>query len=257
VRWRAAERWLGLLRSLIIYRRPGRQKALVELYRPFVGPGDLVFDVGAHLGDRTVAFATLGARVVALEPQPLVRAWLERWVGGRPEVTVRGEAVGARPGTARLAVSRRTPTVSTLAGDWPGSLAERNPSFRGVRWEESVEVPVTTLDLLVEAHGAPSFIKIDVEGWEAEVLAGLSQPVPALSLEFVTGALEVAVACVERLEALGSYEFNAIPGEERAFVMERWVAAGEMVDWLTRGAGGASSGDVYARLGATEGGGDG
>ena len=45
-----------------------------RLYGQFVRPGDLVFDVGAHVGDRIAAFRRLGARVVAVEPQPaLVR----------------------------------------------------------------------------------------------------------------------------------------------------------------------------------------
>ena len=71
--WRRVERWLGLARSLVIYWRPGRQRGLRELYRPFLCAGDLAFDVGAHLGDRTAAFQKLGARVVALEPQPAAR----------------------------------------------------------------------------------------------------------------------------------------------------------------------------------------
>ena len=40
------------------------------LYRRFVGPGDLAFDIGSHVGDRIGAFRRLGARVIALEPQP-------------------------------------------------------------------------------------------------------------------------------------------------------------------------------------------
>src|SRR5690606_17457557 len=67
LRWVRGERWLGITRSLIVYWRPGRQRGLRDLYRPFVAPGGLVFDVGAHIGDRTAAFASLGARVVALE----------------------------------------------------------------------------------------------------------------------------------------------------------------------------------------------
>ena len=78
--WRGLEQWLGLVRSLIIYWRPDRQRGLRELYRPVVGAGDLAFDVGAHLGDRTHAFRKLGACVVALEPQPAVRRWLVRIV---------------------------------------------------------------------------------------------------------------------------------------------------------------------------------
>jgi len=245
---RRAERWLGLVRSLIIYWRPGRQRGLRELYRPFVGAGDLVFDVGAHLGDRTAAFRKLGARVVALEPHPAVRRWLELLVGRSQGVSVRAEAVGGAVGTARLVLSHRTPSVSSLAEDWPSTLPERNLGFRGVRWDDSVEVPVTTLDALIEHSGLPRFCKIDVEGYEVEVLAGLSHRIPALSVEFVAGALDIAQACVRRLEVLGDYEFNAVRGEERSFISKRWLAADELVAWLEGGAGSVSSGDVYARL---------
>jgi FkbM family methyltransferase len=249
LRWpRRAERWLGLVRSLVVYRRPGRQRGLRRLYRAFVRPGDLVFDVGAHLGDRTAAFAALGARVIALEPQPDVLRWLRRLVGRLDSVTVRGEALGPEPGIARLAVSRRNPTVSTLADGWRRAIGDANPGFEGVRWQETVEVEVTTLDALIATYGVPSFCKIDVEGFEAEVLAGLSRTVPALSVEFVAGATGVAAACVRRMADLGRYEFNAIPGEEREFVSERWLDADGMCAWLAAGADGAPSGDVYARL---------
>ena len=240
--------WVGLLRSLGIYWRPGRQRGLRRLYRPFVGPGDLVFDVGAHLGDRSVAFAGLGARVVALEPQPHVARWLRRLVRRHRRITVRPEAVGRTPGTAPFAISRRTPTVSTLATSWRRRIPNANPSFRRVRWEQIMEVPVTTLDALIEAHGLPAFCKIDVEGSEAEVLAGLSQAVRGVSVEFVAGSLEVAAACVQRLDQLGVYEFNAVAGERRQFVFDQWLTSRRMLEWLDRGVGGVSSGDIYARL---------
>ena len=238
----------GIFRSLVVSWRPGRQPGLRRMYAPFVGPGDLVFDVGAHLGDRTAAFASLGARVVALEPQPGLARWLARLVGGRPGVAILREAVGREEGTAVLAVSQAHPTVSTLAHGWRRSVARSNPTFRGVRWEETVEVPVTTLDLLIANHGEPRFCKIDVEGHEAEVLAGLSRPLPALSLEFVAGTLEVAVSCVRRLEDLGNYEFNVIPGERRRFLLEEWMDGPGIRAWFNGGAAGLSSGDLYARL---------
>ena len=244
--------WLGLARSLVVYWRPGRQRGLRRLYRGLVRPGDLVFDVGAHLGDRSVAFAALGARVVALEPQPQILPWLRRLVRRRHLITVRAEAVGRAVGTARLAISRWTPTVSTLADGWRETLPQLNPTFRRTRWDEVVEVPVTTLDTLIDTYGVPRFCKIDVEGHEAEVLAGLSQPVPGLSFEFVSGSLDVAVACTHRLAALGTYEFNAVPGEERRFVFDEWVSGDHAARWIAAGAGGASSGDLYARL-ATDG----
>ena len=240
--------WFGLLRSLVIYWRPGRQKGLRRLYSTLVNPGDLVFDVGAHLGDRSVAFAALGARVVALEPQPQVVPLLRRLVGRNDRIIVRAEAVGRAVGTARLAISMRTPTVSTLADTWRKKLPQANFGFRRVRWEGAAEVSVITLDALIEIYGLPRFCKIDVEGYEAEVLAGLSHPIPGVAVEFVSGGLEVAVACIHRLDELGRYEFNAIAGESRGFVFDDWVRSKGIANWLDQGAGGALSGDIYARL---------
>ena len=240
--------WLGLLRSFVIYWRPGRQRRLRQFYQPLVGPGDLVFDIGAHLGDRTLAFATLGARVVALEPQPQLFSWLKHLVGHHARVTVRTEAVGRAVGIAQLAISRRTPTVSTLAKAWRQQIPETNPSFRHVRWDRVVDVPVTTLDALIDTYGLPNFCKIDVEGYEAEVLAGLSRQIPRMSLEFVSGSLDIAVNCIRRLNELGPYEFNAVPGEQRYFVFDRWITSNHLLEWLGAGAKSISSGDLYAQL---------
>jgi len=240
--------WIGLIRSLIVYRRPGRQRGLRRLYAPFVREGDLVFDVGAHLGDRSAAFAALGARVIAFEPQPHVAHLLRRLVGRNERITVREEAVGARRGTEHLAISRRTPTVSTLSGSWRTQLTRTNAGFRSVRWEESVPVPVVTLDGLIESYGVPSFCKIDFEGYEAEVLAGLSRPLAGLSVEFVAGQLDVAAACVARLQELGSYRFNVVAGEQRTFAFEAWMDGDAAIAWIESGADGVASGDMYAVL---------
>lgn len=237
----------GIVRSLVIYWRPGRQDALRELYAPFVIPDDLVFDVGAHVGDRTVAFAELGARVVALEPNPALLPWLRRFAGRRPGVTIVEEAVGPEAGKARLALSEATPTLSTLAAEWKERIVRDNPTFRDARWDREVEVVVTTLDDLIARFGEPSFCKIDVEGHEAAVLEGLSRPLEAVSFEFVAGTADVAVGCVRRLESLGAYDFNVVVGESRDFIQAEWMDAESVVAWLEAGAGGASSGDVYAR----------
>jgi FkbM family methyltransferase len=240
-------RLLGLARSAVVYRRPGRQRGLRRFYAAFVSPGDLVFDVGAHLGDRTAAFAALGARVVAVEPQPDFARWLRRLDGRRGSVTVREEAAGPRVGRAQLATSGRHPPLATVAHGWRARIGQANPSFRTVRWDQTIEVPMTTLDRLIEEHGVPSFCKIDVEGYEADVLAGLSHAVGALSVEFVQGSLEIALACIERLTELGPWEYNAVLGERRDFVFSSWQAPAAIRGWVAAGAQGASSGDLYAR----------
>lgn len=217
------------------------------MYRPFVQPGDLVFDVGAHLGDRTRAFASLGASVVAFEPQPQLRALLIRLEARQPLVTIRSEAVGASTGDASLAISQATPTVSTMATAWRQGIGAANETFRNVQWEERVIVPTVTLDSLIAQFGMPAFCKIDVEGYEPEVLAGLSRPIPALSIEFVAGSLDGTRTCIQRLTQLGDYEYNVIPGEGRAFLFSQWLESKDLLKWLDNGAGQSSSGDVYAR----------
>ncbi|NBD96150.1 MAG: FkbM family methyltransferase [Gammaproteobacteria bacterium] len=243
-RWRE---WTGLARSLWVYRRPGRQRGLRRLYRPFVPPGGLVFDIGAHLGDRTSAFSALGARVVALEPQPTLFAWLERFCERRPQVTLLRQAVGAEAGEADLMLAERHPAVATLSQDWIGEVRADHQGFDKVRWAGRLRVPVTTLDALIARYGMPDFCKIDVEGFEAEVLAGLSRPIPALSVEFVRGALARTRRCVDLLEALDRYRFNVVVGEKRRFLWERWCDAEAVREWLGVDAEAIASGDLYAR----------
>jgi FkbM family methyltransferase len=230
-----------------IYWRPGRQKALREFYAQFLRPGDLAFDIGAHLGDRSVAFAALGARVVALEPQPHLAPWLQRFTRAHRQIKIRCEAIGSEPGNAQLAVSVLTPTVSTAAAMWRHRMSAKHSGFKGVRWGQTLQVRVTTLDHLIATYGEPRFCKIDVEGAEAEALAGLTRPIEALSVEFVSGAEDIALECVDRLETLAPYEYNAVAGEAREFIFDTWADAAATRKWLADGAGGVSSGDLYAR----------
>ena len=156
-------------------------------------------------------------------------------------------ACTAQPNTAPVS-AHKPDGMSTLATGWRDAIHKSNPGARKVRWEDEVEVSVVTLDSLIETYGAPEFCKIDVEGYELEVLAGLSRPVAGLSIEFVHGALEEAVACVRRIRELGPYRFNIVVGERRDFGFDAWATADEIIDWLTVGSGGTSSGDIYARL---------
>jgi FkbM family methyltransferase len=241
------DRIAGVTRSLVLYHGiPFRARRLARLYAPFLAPGTLAFDVGAHAGNRVRAFRQLGARVVAVEPQPDFVRLLRTLYGGDPRVVILEAAVGAAPGEARLLVSERTPTVTTLSADWARRVAA-DPSFRGVSWSPGARVPVTTLDALVAAHGRPDFVKLDVEGSEGEALAGLSTPVAALSFEYLAAAREVALACVDRLAALGRYEYNWSAGERQRLAAPRWLEPDAIRAVLRRLA--AGSGDVYARLG--------
>jgi FkbM family methyltransferase len=242
------DRALGLARSIAVYHAiPLRRRRMRRLYAQFVRAGDLVFDVGAHAGNRARAFAALGCHVVALEPQPDFARLLRSLFGRSARIEVVEMAVGDGVGRAVLSVSERTPTVTTLSPAWREARAAE-PGFAGVRWNRRIEVDTTTLDLLIVRFGLPSFIKIDVEGAEPAVLGGLSHPVQALSFEYLPRALDQVQACIARLAGLGSYRFNWSPGESYCLESPSWLTGDELLEKLSAAGAQRRSGDVYARL---------
>jgi len=144
-------------------------------------------------------------------------------------------------------VNPDNPTVSTASHEIVGAARDA-PGWEAQRWTRTIRVPVTTLDSLIARHGIPAFIKIDVEGFELEVLAGLSRPVKALSFEFTTIQRNVALDCMERCVALGLRHFNAALGESQTLVHSGWVGSVDIASWLTELPHAANSGDIYAAL---------
>lgn len=240
--------WLGVVRSLRIYYgdRP-RRDAMDALHARFLKNGDLAFDIGSHVGDRVASFRRLGARAVALEPQPALARTLRLLFALDRSVTVEKKAVGAREGEIEIKLNLKNPTVATASDEFIHA-ADGAPGWEGQAWTRSIKVPMTTLDALIARHGEPAFVKIDVEGFEDDVVAGLSRPIAALSLEFTTIQRDVAIRAVERLSRLGGYSFNAALGESQHLEHPEPLDARGIAHWIAGLPMEANSGDVYAAL---------
>src|SRR5271157_163822 len=148
-----------------------------EFYSQFMSSKDVVFDIGANIGNRTRVFAELAGLVVAVEPQESCWEVLKTEFGGNRRVIPIREAAGAKEGTGYLQLSG---VLSSLSPSWIDAV-KKSGRFSCHSWGDPYPVGMTTLDRLIKIFGVPSFVKIDVEGYEFEVLKGLSSPVGALS----------------------------------------------------------------------------
>jgi FkbM family methyltransferase len=212
-----------------------QRRELKAFYATFIANGDRVFDIGANRGEYSVVFASLGASVVAVEPNPRLAGLLRRRLRGSVVVEC---ALGSSAGHAELYLGSDE-EHSTISSEW---AARRAHLMSG----EAFEVTVCSLDDLIAAHGMPRFVKIDVEGHEYETLRGLTHPVPMLQFEYQSRLLEDCRQCIELIQGLGSYELG-IPSDG-AIHWER-LQTDELIQALEKAAAaGNESGDLFARL---------
>jgi FkbM family methyltransferase len=224
--------------------RPAQLRAhreQVNFYRSWLPANALCFDVGANIGEKSEALLMAGARVVAFEPNPCVLPELKARCLHDSRWSLVAAAMGSGPAIASL-YARRNTGQSSLAQEWG------NGPVSGV-----FHVPVITLDLAIQTYGMPFFCKIDVEGWELEVLNGLSQPVPWLSFEFHLNEEGIArtLGCLRRLVEFGQAQVNIGPAERAAFFWQEWLSLEHFLDWfpgdLKQSLPGDTYGDIYVR----------
>jgi len=191
-------------------------------YKQFIQPGDLVFDIGANVGNRVEVFLALGAKVVAIEPQPACAVILRQKFGDR--IQIENVGLGSKPGELDMHIATDS-TISTFSSDFIAATGSER--FKQHKWVDTIKVPITTFDALIEKYGVPVFAKIDVEGFETEVLKGLHQPIPALSLEYCVPELQTNLNdCMNMLSALSNHAtFNYAAVEEMKLVLDDWQDA--------------------------------
>lgn len=216
----------------------------MNFYSQIIQGNDLCFDIGANYGNRTEVFLKLGAKVVAVDPQPFPVKFLRRKF--KNKIMIEDKAIGSSRGKAKLFVSSAT-TLSTLSKEWLDKV--RKTRFTEAKWNEILTVDMITLDDLVEKYGKPDFCKIDVEGYELEVFKGLTNPLKMISFEFtIPEFIDRAIECINYLNSLGSIKCNYSPGETMKFGLEDWSTAENFKTFFyTLPEKGVIDGDIYVK----------
>jgi FkbM family methyltransferase len=218
----------------------------LAFYAQFIKPGDLCFDVGANIGNRTEVFVELGAKTVCCEPQAVCLQRLHQLFGNNPNVIMVEKAIGDYEGTAELSICEDASTISTLSTHWKtnGRFAHK------FEWNKTQSVPITTLDRLIAEYGLPKFCKIDVEGFELSVLKGLTQPIPVISFELNIELIDDMAQCIRHLQSIAAVEFNYSLAESMEFACPHWLSGDELLATLSATNNQELWGDIYAKLNA-------
>lgn len=220
-----------LVRSLF---KSAEEKELTNkrrsFYQQFLQPGDTYFDVGANLGNRIEPLVGQGIKIVAVEPQAHCASYLRRKFGRA--ITVVQKGLGARDEQAQMFISSAH-VLSSFSPDWIDSV-QKSGRFKEVTWEKSAAISITTLDALIRQYGKPKFVKIDVEGFEVEVLKGLSTPIENISFEYTTPEqTQKALDCLSKLHSLSpGMRCNYSTGEELEWALPQWLSYEEMVSHI-------------------------
>jgi len=228
---------------------PGKEKEAINrrklFYSSFIKKGDLCFDVGANLGNRIEPLLQIEAKVIAIEPQKSCYDYLNNKYGKRIILITKGLSDSEE--VKKFYISNVSP-LSSFSEEWINAVKEKR--FKKYNWKKVVEIQMTTLDKLIIEYGVPVFIKIDVEGYELEVIKGLTTPVNLISFEYTTPEQTMrAIDCLTQIERVNNnIECNYSIGESMEFALGNWLPVNQMKEHvLSRQFIDSDFGDIYVR----------
>ena len=244
------KRVVNLVSSIL--KKEMAQKKIHLTYLKIINKGDLVFDVGSNIGDKTKIFLDLGANVVSIEPQEACYKILKRRYGNRvlnyllgynDRIILLNKGLNEEEGYKQLNICE-TSVLSTMSDKWMKESRFSNAH----QWSKTQLVPVTTLDSLIIKYGLPKFCKIDVEGFEYPVIKGLKQPIPFISFEFSKELFVETEKCINYLLTLGNPIFNVSIGESGEFIFTEWVKSNDVIEYIHTSSDCLLWGDIYVQF---------
>lgn len=203
----------------------------MDIFKSIIKVGDLVFDVGSNMGDKSEIFLSLGARVVGFEPQyNCFKQTVNRFMNNI-NFTSENLALDKKIGVETMYIANYH-TISTMSKEFIDETKKER--FTNYRWDETVKVNIEKLDNMIVKYGLPEFIKIDVEGYELNVLEGLTNPVKYISIEYTPELRKNAIECVEYIDKLNDNQtlFNYGYCNMSEFKYDEWISKDEIIKYL-------------------------
>ena len=222
------------LRSI---RRKQRMKAF---YSELFSSGEYVMDIGANRGRYTQVFLSLGAKVLSVEPHPECLKSLYQIKSS--SITILPVAVSDKIGSQTFMLCNED-EVSTLSSEFKEEYGKQE----FLNWNKEISVKTTTLDAIIAGHNLPTYLKIDIEGYEHLALSQLSHAVPLISFEFTFPFRHHAVTCINQIDSIGDYLYNYYAYEHFEFELDSWVSSERMIAILQNLDPKTLVGDIYAR----------
>jgi FkbM family methyltransferase len=175
-----------------------REQETMEAFARLVKPGDCVLEAGGHIGYISLYFAQLAGAsgsVHVFEPGSNNLPYLWANAAGKPTISVIPKGLGHQAGVLPLHLEDLTGQNNSLVPDFAGLASNERYAVKAHVVEQLVEiVPIDSY--VAQAGLVPDFIKVDVEGYEWEVLAGASETLarhrPAMMVEVQSRGPEIA-----------------------------------------------------------------
>lgn len=164
----------------------------------------LCFDIGANIGNYSMAYSYFFKKVVAFEPQEKCFNILKKRFSDKKNIILEKKAIGKTTGLEKIKIYNET-TISSMSSQPPS--IERFKKKIKLQKIETVEVE--TISKMISKYGKPDFIKIDVEGYEYEVIGGLNEPISYIQFECNWPENKKMLHdCLKHITNLGNYSIN-------------------------------------------------